>query len=81
MLQPIETRKVYQMLKNREIHPSGKFDDAGRFYAEHNDLINVRAPSRRWPYSEMVACRTHKYVKAVAKRFNCQTVEELKAKV
>lgn len=72
---------VYEMLQNREIHPTGTFDGKGRFYATHDDLINVRAPSRSWPFSHMQACRTKKYVKAVYEKFDCKTIEELKAKV
>jgi hypothetical protein len=71
-------KAVYIMLKDREIHPSGSFDNAGRFFAEHSELINVRTPSRSYPFSHMTACRTLKYVKAVADKFNVETVEELK---
>lgn len=73
--------EIYQLLKIRKINPSGTFDNAGRFYAANSDLINVRTPSRAWPYSQMVACRTKKYVKKVCEKFNCQTVEELRANV
>ena len=72
---------VYSALKNREIHPSGKFDSAGRWYAKHDDLINVRWPSRAFPYSQMTACRTKKYVKKVAEKFGCMTVADLRAHV
>ncbi|HFD31318.1 MAG TPA: hypothetical protein ENJ28_01200 [Gammaproteobacteria bacterium] len=74
-------KEVYEMLKNREIHPTGKFDNAGRWYAANDDLISVRSPSRAWPYSQMTACRTRKYVKAVAEKFNCSDVKELIAHV
>jgi hypothetical protein len=73
--------EVYLQLKNREIHPSGTFDSAGRFHAANSDLISVRAPSRAWPFSHMVACRTKKYVKAVCEKFSCFTVEALKSKI
>ncbi len=72
---------VYEMLKNREIHPSGTFDGQGRFYATHSDIIDVREPSRAWPFSHITACRTKKYVKAVCEKFGCTTVEELKKSV
>lgn len=65
------------MLKNREIHPSGNFDKQGRFYAENADLIDVRTPSRDYPYSQMTACRTLKYVKKVAEKFNCSNINDL----
>ncbi len=68
---------VYAMLKNREVHPSGSFDKAGRFYAEHGELISVRSPSRAYPYSQMQACRTLKYVKAIVEHFGCTSKEEI----
>ena len=53
----------YDKLKNRDEHPAGRFDSAGRFYASNANLINVRQPSRAFPFSEMAACRTKKYAK------------------
>jgi len=73
--------EVFQELKERNIHPSGGFDNAGRFYAEHQNLINVREPSRSFPFSQMSACRTKKYVAKVCDLFGCTSVDELKAKV
>jgi len=70
-------QEVFEMLKSREIHPSGEFDNKGRWYAENSWAISVRSPSNAYPYSEMVACRTKKYVQAVAYEFNCTTKEEL----
>ena len=72
---------VYQDLKDRKIHPSGKWDNGGRFYAKHADLISVRSPSRAYPLSEMAACRTKKYVAKVAGKFGCDTIETLLANV
>ena len=72
-----EIKEVYEMLKDRVIHPSGKFDNGGRFYAENGHLISVRQPSRRWPYSQLQACRTLKYVKAVCTHYKCKTKDEL----
>ncbi len=69
--------EVYLMLKSRAIHPSGKFDNAGRWYASHDDLINVREPSRTYPYSQMTACRTKKYVIKVIEKFNIKTKAKL----
>jgi hypothetical protein len=70
-------KKVYDMLKNREIHPSGEFDKGGRWYAKNSDLINVRSPSRAWPYSQMLACRTLKYVKKVYDKYKPKNLKEL----
>lgn len=72
---------VYQELKDRRIHPQGKFDNAGRFYLTNSKLVDVREPSRAYPYSQMKAGRTRKYVAAVAEAFSCETVEDLKSRV
>lgn len=72
---------VYCELKERMIHPSGEFDDAGRWYSDNTDLISCRTPSRAWPFSEMHACRTKKYVKKVQEFFECKTVEQLRDNV
>ena len=74
-------KTIYRELRDRHINPSGEFDKQGRWYADNSDLINVRTPSRAWPYSEMVACRTKKYVTAVAEKFNCKTVDDLRRHV
>jgi len=68
---------VYRMLQDRKVHPSGHFDAAGRFYLQHKELVDVREPSRAYPYSQMHAGRTKKYVKKVQKRFETFTLEEL----
>ena len=68
---------VYQDLKDRKIHPSGTFDNGGRFYATNDDLIRVREPSRRFPYSQLNACRTKKYVTKCWHEFECETIEDL----
>ena len=72
---------VYRELKERSIHPSGRFDKAGRFYAEHQELISVREPSRLYPLSQMSACRTKKYVAKVCGLFGCTTADELASRV
>jgi len=72
-----DIKSVHIMLKDRKINPSGTFDGGGRFYAANDDLISVRAPSRAYPYPQMTACRTLKYVRAVAEKYNCTSVSEL----
>ena len=74
-------KECYQQLKNRNINPAGTFDSKGRWFSNNADLLNVREPSKAWPYSQMSACRTLKYVKKVASVFNCTSLEELKNKV
>jgi len=72
---------VYEELKSRKIHPSGNFDAAGRWYTIYPHLIDVRMPSAKYPLSEMKACRTRKYVRAVANEFACDSVETLRLMV
>lgn len=72
-----DMKKVYEMLKNREIHPEGEFDKMGRFYLEDYDLVDVRSPSVKYPYSQMNAARTSKFVKAMAEKYKVQNIEQL----
>tara|TARA_R100001443_G_scaffold112788_1_gene126741 strand:+ start:578 stop:817 length:240 start_codon:yes stop_codon:yes gene_type:complete len=69
--------EVYLELKNRIIHPSGTFGKGNKWKATNSDLISVRSPSWKWPYSELHACRTKKYVKKCVEKFNCTTKEDL----
>lgn len=50
--------------RDRNTHPQGEFDQAGRWYpAEHEDCDHsVSPPSRRFPYRYMVHCRTALHV-------------------
>jgi len=55
---------AYLARKFRLVNPRGKFDDGGRFYPDEEaegGIPNVRPPSRAWPYSYMLACRTKKW--------------------
>ncbi|AKI27688.1 hypothetical protein [Moraxella phage Mcat17] len=72
-----ELKQVYVMLKERQLHPRGEFDKAGRFYLDDADLVDVRPPSTKYPYSQMSAGRTAKFVKAMAEKYKVQTIEEL----
>ena len=38
-----DIKSICLQLKNRYRHPCGYFDNAGRFYAKDNDLMNVRS--------------------------------------
>mgnify|MGYP003137056417 FL=1 len=77
MLDKTILKEVYLLLKTREIHPSGRFDNGGRWHAEHAELVSVRTPSRAYPYSEMTHCRTLKYVRNVAEHFEVTSRDEL----
>lgn len=70
---------VFRMLKGKHLTPRGQRDVRGRFWAKNADLINVRPPGLFWPStdSQLNACRRLKYVLAVAKKYNCKTVNDL----
>lgn len=70
-------KKAYIALKEREENPRGFFDKQGRFYIYDRELLNVREPSAKYPYSQMNAARTAKFIKALAEKYKCQSYEEL----
>lgn len=72
-----ELNQVYEMLKNRELHPAGEFDKRGFFYLEDYELVDVRAPSVKYPYSQMKAGKTSKFVKALAQKYKPQNFDDL----
>ena len=52
---------AYIARRDRLVHPHGRFDSAGRFYPNEDSeggTPDVRSPSRAYPYSYMVACRS-----------------------
>jgi len=59
----------YIARQRRHRHPKGKFDSAGRWYPSRSEVRGccerIRSPSRRWPYSLMLHCRTAKHVAAL----------------
>lgn len=72
-----EMKEVFKMLKERELHPAGSFDKAGRFYLRDSELVSVRRPSAQYPYSQMNAGRTSKFVKDISEKYKVQSKEEL----
>ncbi|MDO4896305.1 MAG: hypothetical protein Q3971_02985 [Moraxella sp.] len=72
-----DLKAVYTMLKDRQLHPTGEFDKQGRFWLEDSELVDVRTPSTKYPYSQMTAGRTSKFVKAMAEKYKPQTLSEL----
>lgn len=59
----IETK--YKARQSRSEHPSGTFDKAGRWYPDSQEkcsCCNVRQPSRAYPYSLLLHCRTKKHI-------------------
>ncbi|MDP8176367.1 hypothetical protein QJU83_02265 [Pasteurella skyensis] len=72
-----DLKTVFTMLKNRELHPKGVFDKAGRFYLYDSELVDVRSPSAKYPYTQMNAGRTSTFVRAVAEKYKCNSLQEL----
>lgn len=68
---------VFQLLKDRKLHPKGEFDKGGRFYLTHGELVNVRSPSRTYPYSQMKAGRTMKFVNALCDEYDVKDLDTL----
>jgi len=55
--------KTYIARRDRNENPKGSFDKAGRWYPDAMlDCCNVRTPSRAYPYSLMVHCRTMAHI-------------------
>lgn len=56
----------YEKRQARLEHPAGTFDKQGRWYPAENEerdcCMAIRRPTRRWPYSLMLHCRTRKHV-------------------
>lgn len=69
----------YIARRDRKEHPDGTFDTAKRWYPsdkERQDCCDaIRSPTRNWPYSYVLHCRTLPHV---AKLFDV-TPEEIRA--
>ena len=61
-----EIESEYEDRKCRSSHPDGEFDKAGRFYPSEQETCDccagIRSPSRAYPYSYMVHCRSKLHV-------------------
>lgn len=57
--------------RDRDSHPAGRFDDGGRWRPADEEkcacCAHIRKPSRRWPYSLLVHCRTAEHVASLYK--------------
>ena len=56
----------WRALQDRRAHPSGSFDSTGRWYPDADDNCDkcdsIRSPSRAYPYSYLVHCRSYEHV-------------------
>lgn len=61
-----EVQRLYESRRDRLSHPEGHFDKVRRWEPspfECCDCCTVRSPSRAYPYSLLVHCRTLKHVR------------------
>lgn len=66
-------KTIYTARKDRAVNPEGSFDSAGRWYPSDaedadGDGSSTRSPSRAWPYSYMLRCRTRQHVAVLVER-------------
>jgi hypothetical protein len=58
--------REYLSRKSRDSHPDGHFDAGGRWYPDEEERCDfcslVRTPSRGYPYSLLVHCRTADHI-------------------
>lgn len=58
--------KTFIARQDRTAHPAGRTDNGGRWYPAENEKCTccnmVRSPSREWPWSLMVHCRTTEHI-------------------
>lgn len=61
---------VYEARKNRVAHPEGRTGSGNRWHPSEREDQNgdgscTREPSRAWPWSYMLRCRTRAHCKAL----------------
>ena len=66
-------RRVYEARRDRQVNPEGEFDSAGRWSPSDRedgagDGTSTRGPSRAWPYSYMLRCRTREHCRVLVER-------------
>lgn len=69
----LAVRAVYEDRRDRVEHPEGKQDSASRWYPSRRedadgDGSQARTPSRAWPWSYMLRCRTRQHCSVLVDR-------------
>ncbi len=64
---------IYTARKDRRVHPEGSFDKAKRWYPSNREDADgdgtcVRSPTRAYPFSYMLRCRTRAHCVVLAER-------------
>jgi hypothetical protein len=79
----VRAELAYVARRDRLVNPRGKFDSAGRWYPDadaEGGTPAVRSPSRAWPFSYMVACRTKRWCAQLpAETLDCDAAAGLEA--
>lgn len=64
--------ELYSRRQSRLEHPDGRTDNAGRWYPSDDEKCDccdhVRSPSRAYPWSYMLHCRTRKHVQSLLRK-------------
>lgn len=64
-----QAAKLFVDRQDRVSHPDGKSDNGGRWIPSNDEWCSccaaIRYPSRSWPWSLMVHCRTAEHVAAL----------------
>lgn len=62
----LEAGSEYLSRKERRSHPKGDFDNAQRWFPKTEEICEccsyIRSPSRAYPFSYMLHCRTAQHV-------------------
>ena len=60
-----QIQDLFDKRKDRVEHPAGSFDRQGRWFPAQEETQDccrgLRSPSRAWPYSLLLHCRTKKH--------------------
>ena len=71
----------FMSLEKRFIHPSGRFDNAGRWHptAEYDCCRGIRRPSRAYPYTLLNHCRTFRHFLAEKNVTDPNVIQQIKS--
>lgn len=65
-------KATYEARRDRIEHPDGRTDNGGRWYPSDEERCEccayVRSPSRAYPWSYMLHCRTRVHVQQLLKK-------------
>ena len=71
--------QLFELSKERKVHPSGSFDAQKRWYPDpvlYKEVGSIRMPSRAYPFSFMVHCRTKKFIARLLEKYKPANLEQ-----